>query len=245
MKKLTIIILAITVLIGCSKEAEEELTKIEYDSVEELMEDISTHTKSDINNMVYTILEDDILDEVKEIGYNQEYPQNPSDGYIYLIIYLAENELYCNKMSGGINLRMECEIDDYTLAPTRTYVGQYSKTTEYPAGLVAKKQGDDYEIVATYSTSQTDMIDNAAGDITIMLTSEEGTDEYNQARDRLHQVHKDNEGGGDYSDFLTMSSLRANQTQIEELSNMTPQEIVENYEDYEKALMNIKTSIGL
>ncbi len=88
-------------------ENEVVIEKLKYNEIEDLLDATTSfriqgyefvHEFQRINNIVYTIKEDDLIDEWYEMLYNSSIDTHESDEFLYgwLIYYLAENNNYCN-----------------------------------------------------------------------------------------------------------------------------------------------------
>lgn len=151
--------------------------------------------------------------------------------------------MYCDDLESFISDK-KYVIENYKLAPMRTYSEKYKKTDNFKPGVVVKKMEGSYEIVATYPTVMTDMMEAAMDEIVRVLTTVEGSPENNQAITTLEAMCDQNGGTKYLYAVFQASGISTYRTEIEELSNMTTIEIVENYYEYADVLGAIRYTIN-
>ncbi len=246
--KIIIVLFLLTTLVGCSKDVQEEVKyeKLEYSSVEDLIEqlvDDEIEKYENINNVAYTIREDDLFDEFYEYAYNTSYSKYDiiDRQKIWLTYYYAETGQYCSDEKKAFN----CKIDDVSIN-----VDYYW----YLAAIIIhdgyKDRFEDgiyiYSPLKVYSVKETETqlqaIDNA-----YIISQGAGTPGYEEAMNWSYEVAVSNGYKGNY--YLFSENYKLNiveyEPQLQEMQGKDIDWLVENYDEYSEVHYTITTNLNI
>ncbi len=245
--KLIIALFLLTTLVGCSKDVQEEVKyeKLEYSNVEDLFQYVTVSSVSyqDINNIAYTIREDDILDEYQELAYEVSYSEYDKGEkiMIWLAYYYAEIEQYCDEVT--IYPRFPCNIGGVEVVSDIYF--HLPAIIIHDANEMVKKDGKFiYSPIKVYSVKETEVFSQAI-DNAYIISQGEGTPGYDEAMNWSYELAVSNGSYLTYSGFTESYSSFCvdNYENLREMQGKDIDWLVENYDEYSDVLGTINRNL--
>lgn len=211
----------------------EELEKIEYDDLAELEEYIleidSTISVDKINNIVYTIKEDNLEDWYYDVVYNfQSKRYGIGLSSKWLIYDLAINDQYCYTKAVDDEY---CYVSETETKDNTIMLDAYSSELYFDYGVVIIESSTNGEelYLSARADELFDVLNNA-----YIVAQGESTQGYNEAIEFLYSIHKRNGGGRTKSRFeeKLQNALPNHLNALEEINGSSAIEFVANYSKY-------------
>ncbi len=247
--KLIIVLFLLTTLVGCSKDVQEEVKyeKLEYSTVEDLFQYVTVSSVSyqDINNIAYTIREDDVLDEYQELAYEVSYSEyNKGEKImIWLAYYYAETEQYCDEVT--IYPRFPCNIDGVEVAGD--LYTHLPAIIIHDANEMVEKDGKFiFSPIKVYPVEKTETLLQAI-DNAYIISQGEGTPGYEEAMNWSYEVAVSNGSSKKIDTFKDgyLDEIVKYEPQLQEMQGKDIDWLVEHYDEYSEVFDKIESALDI
>ncbi len=227
------------------EENEVVIEKLEYSDINDLLDasvkGVDYEAQAQItNNIIYTIIEDDLLDELHETLYNAEFEDRATQQHKngWLIYYLASSNLYCNTAETfeWRYINAFCEVG-------YEYVYIYS---ESDLNLIYVYNLNSVELLV-YDTVLTERLLEAI-DYAYIIGQGEETEGYDEAVQWFYDKAEENQEyvTREFDDHFTPEVVfRDSFGRLKPVNGNGWEWVLSNYDNYRFTIEDIKDYIGL